>query len=50
MTVTSNADFAKRMMLLARPAKQFEPTAMYDPDGDCIEATEVEVEAELCGA
>jgi hypothetical protein len=25
------------MMLLARPAEQFEPTATYDPDGDCIE-------------
>lgn len=37
MTVTSNADFAKRMMLLARPAEQFEPRATYDPDGDCIE-------------
>ena len=24
-------------MLLARPAEQFEPTATYDPDGDCIE-------------
>ena len=37
MTATSNSDFAKRMMLLARPAEQFEPTATYDPDGDCIE-------------
>jgi hypothetical protein len=37
MTVTSNAEFAKRMMLLARPAEQFRPTATYDPDGDCIE-------------
>ncbi len=37
MTVMSNSDFAKRMMLLARPAEQFEPTATYDPDGDCIE-------------
>ena len=37
MTVTSNEDFAKRMMLLARPAEQFEPTATFDPDGDCIE-------------
>ncbi|HEV8058299.1 MAG TPA: hypothetical protein VGP68_00370 [Gemmataceae bacterium] len=37
MTVTSNADFAKLMMLLARPAEQFRPTATYDPDGDCIE-------------
>src|ERR1041385_5250064 len=37
MTVTSNEEFAKRMMLLARPAQQFRPTATYDPDGDCIE-------------
>src|SRR5947199_7350129 len=37
MTPTTNADFAKRMMLLARPAEQFRPTATYDPDGDCIE-------------
>ena len=37
MTAMSNSDFAKRMMLLARPAEQFEPTAIYDPDGDCIE-------------
>ena len=37
MTFESHADFEKRMMLLARPAEQFEPTATYDPDGDCIE-------------
>jgi hypothetical protein len=37
MTVMSNSDFARRMLLLARPAEQFEPTATYDPDGDCIE-------------
>lgn len=37
MTVTSNADFAKRMTLLAQPAAQFEPAATYDSDGDCIE-------------
>lgn len=37
MTVTSNAEFAKRMMLLARPAEQFRRAATYDPDGDCIE-------------
>lgn len=37
MTAMSNSDFAKRMLLLARPAEQFEPTATYDPDGDCIE-------------
>ena len=37
MTVTSNEEFAKRMMLLASPAEHFKPTATYDPDGDCIE-------------
>src|SRR6059058_5182369 len=37
MTTTSNPDFAKRMMLLARPAEQYPRTATYDPDGDCIE-------------
>jgi len=37
MTVTSNEEFAKRMLLLAGAAEQFKPTAIYDPDGDCIE-------------
>jgi hypothetical protein len=37
MTVTSNEEFARRMMLLAEPAERFKPTATYDPDGDCIE-------------
>jgi hypothetical protein len=37
MTVVSNSDFARRMMLLARFADKFEPTVTYDPDGDCIE-------------
>ena len=37
MTVTSNDEFAKRMMLLAKPAEEFRPTATYDPDGDCVE-------------
>jgi len=37
MMPMSSDDFAKRMMLLARPADQFEPSAVYDPDGDCIE-------------
>jgi len=37
MSVTTNADFAKQMLLLARPAEKFVPTAYYDPDGDCIE-------------
>lgn len=33
----SNEEFAKRMMLLAKPASEFKPSAYYDPDGDCIE-------------
>jgi len=37
MSATSCSEFARQMMLLGRPAEQFEPTAIYDPDGDCIE-------------
>src|SRR5690348_3833523 len=37
MTAISNTEFAKKMLLLARPGERFEPTATYDPDGDCIE-------------
>jgi hypothetical protein len=37
MTVTPSNEFAKRMMLLSKPAEEFRPTATYDPDGDCIE-------------
>lgn len=37
MKALPNSEFAKRMMLLARSAEQFVPTAVYDPDGDCIE-------------
>lgn len=37
MSATTNADFAKQMMLLSRPAEKFVPAAYYDPDGDCIE-------------
>lgn len=37
MTITSNTEFAKRMMLLARPTAQFDRVATYDRDGDCIE-------------
>lgn len=37
MTNTSNEEFARRMVLLSRPAEQFVPTATYDRDGDCIE-------------
>jgi hypothetical protein len=36
-TVTTSDEFADRMLLLARPAEQFRPSATYDPDGDCIE-------------
>lgn len=37
MNAMSNREFAKRMTLLAGSAEKFEPTATYDPDGDCIE-------------
>lgn len=37
MNPLSNDEFAKRVMLMAEPAKLFEPSATYDPDGDCIE-------------
>lgn len=37
MTVTSNSEFAKRMMLLAKPVECFKPMAVYDADGDCVE-------------
>lgn len=37
MTIMSNDEFAKRMMLMAKPASEFKATAYYDSDGDCIE-------------
>src|SRR5262249_26393657 len=37
MNITSNEEFAKQMILLAKPAERFEPNAYYDSDGDCIE-------------
>jgi hypothetical protein len=37
MNITPNAEFAKRKMLLARPAEYFSSAVTYDPDGDCIE-------------
>jgi hypothetical protein len=37
MNIMSNDEFAKRMILLAKPASEFKPTAYYDSDGDCIE-------------
>lgn len=37
MTVISNSEFAKLMMMMARPVERFKLIATYDPDGDCIE-------------
>ena len=37
MTALSNAEFAAKVMNLARPDEEFQPTVVYDPDGDCIE-------------
>lgn len=37
MSVTSNREFAKRVLLQAKSGGRFKPTATYDPDGDCIE-------------
>lgn len=37
MKAVSNAEFASRMLELARAAEPFAPTATYDPDGDCVE-------------
>lgn len=33
----SNSEFANHMVMLAKTAQPFRPTATYDPDGDCIE-------------
>ena len=37
MSVMSNSEFARFVRQMARPGEQFEPTATYDADGDCIE-------------
>ena len=37
MTAMSNSDFAAYMLKLAESAPEFQPHAIYDPDGDCIE-------------
>ena len=37
MTAMSNDAFAAHVMKLAQNAPPFQPTATYDPDGDCIE-------------
>ncbi len=36
-TPVPNDEFAKRMALMAGDAADFEPAAVYDADGDCIE-------------
>jgi len=33
----SSSDFAAEMLQLAQEAPAFQPSAIYDPDGDCIE-------------
>ena len=37
MMPMSSSEFARQMMSLASPTDRFEPTATFDPDGDCIE-------------
>lgn len=37
MKIDAKSELAKRMSLLGRSADRYEPTAVYDPDGDCIE-------------
>jgi len=37
MNALTNEEFAARVLELAKPAVEFNPTAYYDPDGDCIE-------------
>jgi hypothetical protein len=37
MNVVTDSEFADHMMRLATSCGRFEPTAIYDPDGDCIE-------------
>jgi hypothetical protein len=37
MTALSNSDFAAHLLKLAQDVPAFQPSATYDPDGDCIE-------------
>jgi len=37
MSQMSSSEFAEQMLEFARKAPPFQPTATYDPDGDCIE-------------
>jgi len=37
MKALNNAEFAQAVMNMTPATIQFEPTATYDPDGDCIE-------------
>lgn len=37
MSIVSQSEFAEQVMKLATPNEEFEPTAVYDRDGDCVE-------------
>ena len=37
MTAMNNSQFVDQVLKLAKSAPAFQPTATYDPDGDCIE-------------
>lgn len=37
MTAMPKSDFAAQLLKMAQDAPAFQPTATYDPDGDCIE-------------
>jgi hypothetical protein len=37
VTAIPSSEFAAQMLQLAQSASAFEPSATYDPDGDCIE-------------
>ncbi len=37
MKALTNDEFAKMVMSTASPQRPFQPSATYDPDGDCIE-------------
>jgi hypothetical protein len=37
MKALNSSEFAQAVMKMATPTGPFEPTATYDPDGDCIE-------------
>ncbi len=37
MKALTNDEFARMVMRMASPERPFQPSATYDPDGDCIE-------------